>query len=151
MFYDIALLYDPQTRRCDLMIGDDGDLVIDETPITPVLLSVGLDRRAAPDDPLPEGRTQLLVQSGIDARRGSAADALDPNGERIGSRLWLLDRAKVSETTRLLFLSWLAECVEWAKRETGVLTEIDAQWLNKETLGWRVQIDETSITGRRSV
>lgn len=151
MFYDIALLYDPQTRRCDLMIGDDGDLVIDETPITPVLLSVGLDRRAASDDPLPEGRTQLLVQSGIDARRGSAADALDPNGERIGSRLWLLDRAKVSETTRLLFLSWLAECVEWAKRETGVLTEIDAQWLNKETLSWRVQIDETSITGRRSV
>lgn len=151
MFYDVALLYDPQTRCCDLMIGDDGDLVIDETPITPVLLSVGLDRRAASDDPLPEGRTQFLVQSGIDARRGSAADALDPNGERIGSRLWLLDRAKATETTRLLFLSWLAECVEWAKRETGVLTEIDAQWLTKETLGWRVQIDEISITGRRSV
>lgn len=150
MFYDIALLYDPKTRRCDLMIGDDGDLVIDETPITPVLLSVGLDRRAAPDDPLPEGRTQFLVQSGIDARRGSAVDALDPYGDRIGSRLWLLDRAKETETTRLLFSSWLTECLEWAKRETGIPAEIDVQWLGQEILGWRVLVDDTQITGRRA-
>ncbi len=50
MFFDVALTYDPQTRRGDWQLGDDGDLVIDNTSITPVLLSFGLDRRAAPDD-----------------------------------------------------------------------------------------------------
>src|SRR5262245_43348568 len=100
-----------------------------KTPITPILMSVGLDRRAAEDDPLPEVRSQFLVQAGIDVRRGAAADALDPAGQRIGSRLWLLDRAKQTETTRLLFLSWLSEAMAWAERETGQPAELDAEWI----------------------
>ena len=96
---------------------------------------MGLDRRAAPDDPLPEGRTRYLVQSGIDVRRGAASDALDGKGERIGSRLWLLDRAKQTETTRMLFLHWLRECLEWVQREAGAPAEIDAEWLASGVLG----------------
>lgn len=148
MFYDVALQFDPMTRRCDLALGADGDLVIDDTPITPILLSVGLDRRASPDDPLPAGRSQFLVQAGFDDRRGAAADALDPNGERIGSRLWLLDRAKQTETTRLLFLSWLDECLAWAATDTGRPAEVDADWLGSGLLGWRVLVDDTAVSGR---
>jgi phage gp46-like protein len=150
MFYDVALIYDPATRRADLEIGEDGDLVIDETPITPVLLSVGLDRRANPDDPLPEGRSEFLTQSGIDVRRGAAADALDPRGERIGSRCWLLDRAKATEVTRLLYLSWLAESLEWVTADTAIPAEVEAGWVAPQVLGWRVLVDDTAISGRRS-
>jgi hypothetical protein len=50
MFLDLGLTYDPTTRRCDLTLGDDGDLVLDTTPVPAMLMSVGLDRRADPDD-----------------------------------------------------------------------------------------------------
>lgn len=149
MFYDVALIYDPETRRADLDIGEDGDLVIDETPITAVLLSVGLDRRANPDDHLPEGRSQYLTQAGIDARRGSAADALDPSGERIGSRCWLLDRAKSNEITRMLYQGWLEESLIWVGRELGISAEIETEWQAPQILSWRVLVDDTTISGRR--
>lgn len=150
MFYDVALIYDPETRRADLEIGADGDLVIDETPVTAVLLSVGLDRRANPDDPLPLGRSQFLTQAGIDERRGAAADALDTSGDRIGSRCWLLDRAKETETTRLLYLSWLGESLDWVRRDFGTAAEIEASWIAPQVLAWRVQVDDTTVSGRRT-
>lgn len=145
MFFDLALVYDPVTRRCDLAIGDDGDLVIDDTSITPVLLSIGLDRRAAPDDPLPEGRTDMLTAS-FSERRGWAGDGLDARGERVGSRLWLLDRAKQTETTRLLFRFWLEEALAWAERETGRPADIDVAWVRPQTLGYRVLVADAALS-----
>nr|WP_278521077.1 phage GP46 family protein [Brucella anthropi] len=150
MFYDVALIYDPETRRADLDIGEDGDLVIDETPITAVLLSVGLDRRANPDDPLPEGRSQFLTEAGIDVRRGASADALDPAGERIGSRCWLLDRAKATEITRLLYHGWLEESLTWVGRELQTSAEIETEWVAPQMLAWRVLVDDTLVSGRRN-
>lgn len=145
MFFDAALIYDPEARRCDLAIGDDGDLVIDDTPITAILLSVGLDRRAAEDDPLPAGRSEYLAGAGIAERRGWAGDALDPAGERIGSRLWLLDRAKATETTRQLFQMWLEEALAWAESETGTAAEIETRWLARQTLAWRVMVADSAV------
>jgi hypothetical protein len=84
MFFDLAIVYDPNKRLCDLALGDDGDLLIDETPITPMLLSIGLDRRAAPDDPLPDGRSQFLAPVSFSERRGCPGDALDlPAGSTV--------------------------------------------------------------------
>lgn len=151
MFFDLALVYDPETRRCDLAIGDDGDLVIDETSITPTLLSVGLDRRAAPDDPLPAGRDLFLTTATFSERRGWAGDALDAAGDRVGSRLWLLDRAKATETTRQLFDFWLQEAMAWAERETGIPAEIETRWLARQTLGWRVMVADDAVEGVRRI
>lgn len=148
-FFDLALVYDPTTRSCDLALGDDGDLIVDETSLTPMLLSVGLDRRAAEDDPLPAGRSEWLASAGIAERRGWAGDALDTASERIGSRLWLLDRAKATETTRLIFLMWLDEAMAWAKRETGQAAELAAEWLRPKVLGWRVRMGDDSIEMNR--
>ncbi len=145
MFFDLALVYDPATRRCDLAIGGDGDLVVDDTPITPVLLSIGLDRRAAEDDPLPAGRTEFTTDYYME-RRGWAGDALDPKGERVGSRLWLLDRAKETETTRLLVAHWLDEALAWAAVDTGRPAEIEVAWVRPQTLGYRILVEDYSLS-----
>jgi phage gp46-like protein len=151
MFFDLALVYDPDARACDLEIGEDGDLLIDETSITPQLLSIGLDRRAENDDELPEGRSQWLAPASFSERRGGPADALDPFGERIGSRLWLLDRAKQTETTRQLVAHWLAEALAWALTETGQAAEIEVAWRGRGLLVWRTFVADTAITLSRRV
>jgi phage gp46-like protein len=151
MFFDLALKYDSDARRCDLVLGDDFDLVIDETPIPAILLSVGLDRRAAPDDPLPEGRSQFLAPVSFSERRGCAGDALDPYGDLTGSRLWLLDRAKETETTRQLCEFWLQECLSWVKAETGEPAEIEVAWIRAGVLGYRVQVQDESVMLTRRV
>lgn len=146
MFFDLAISYDRNMRRCDLVLGDDGDLVIDETPIPAILLSVGLDRRAAPDDPLPDGRSRFLTPSSFSERRGAIADGINPFGERTGSKLWLLNRAKHTDTTRLMCEFWLAEALAWAERETGDPAEIEVEWLRPGVLGYRVMIADSSVS-----
>jgi phage gp46-like protein len=151
MFYDLALEYDSKTRRCDLVLGDDGDLVIDETPIPAILMSVGLDRRAAPDDPLPDGRSQFLTPSSFTERRGAVADGLGLQGDRTGSKLWLLNRAKETETTRLMCAFWLAEALAWAETETGEPAQIEVEWLRPGTLGYRVMVADSSVSLSRTL
>jgi hypothetical protein len=36
-FLDLALTYDATRRCCDLVLDDDFNLVLDETPVTPSL------------------------------------------------------------------------------------------------------------------
>lgn len=151
MFFDLALHYDPINLSCDLVIADDGDLVVDETPVTPLLLSVELDRRASPDDELPVGRDVFLTESGVDVRRGSVCDCLDPAFELIGSKCWLLDRAKETEQTRLLFEMWLKQSIAWVKRETGNDAVVSAKWIRPQTLLWRVEVDDFAVTKTRSI
>lgn len=146
MFYDLALTYDASTRRCDLTLGDDGDLLIDETPVPSIILSLGLDRRASVDDPLPEGRSQFLTPSSFSERRGCVGDGLDPFGEMSGSKLWLLDRAKQTETTRLMAEYWLQEALSWAKSETGTPAQIEVAWVRPGVLGYRVSIDDSAVS-----
>lgn len=143
-FYDLALVYDPVTRRADLALGPDGDLVIDETAATPMILSIGLDRRAEDDDELPQGRTKFLTPATFSERRGAIGDALDPNGDLTGSRLWLLDRAKQTEATRLMFEFWLNEALAWVEDEGGELT-VEVNWVRRNFLGWRAGVEDASI------
>lgn len=151
MFFDVALTYDPVSRRCDADLGEDGDLVIDETPITPMLLTVGLDRRAAPDDELPIGRSRFLTPHSFSERRGGPCDALDPDGQLAGTRCWLLERAKETEVTRLLYLFWLEEGFQWVETDFGEPAEIDVEWLERERrasplLAYRIRIEEEELS-----
>lgn len=128
-FFDAKLVFDPETRSCDVRIGDDGDLDIDETPVTPMLISIGSDARAAIDDPLPAGQEWTNVDPGENLRRGWPCDALDPRGRRRGSKLWLLDRAFKTEETRLFAETALKTSLAWAEAETGRPAEISVFWL----------------------
>jgi len=145
MFFDAALQYDPASKHCDYVIGDDGDLVLDFTPITPILMSIGLDRRADPDDELPVGRTKFLAPFSFSERRGSPCDALDPQGNVSGSKCWLLDRAKQTDSTKLLYEFWLNQSLAWAEPETGEPAEVDVQWLRPGMLGYRIRVEDTAV------
>ncbi|MBB4956231.1 phage gp46-like protein [Agrobacterium vitis] len=145
-FLDLALTYDAVQRRCDLALGDDFDLVLDETPITAIILSVGLDRRASPDDELPEGRSVMLAPSSFSERRGAIVDGLVQTGDMTGSKLWLLDRAKQTETTRQLCEYWLIEAMAWVETQTGTPAQIAVEWVRPNVLGYRVQVDDSSIS-----
>lgn len=150
MFIDLGLTFDPSTRRCDLSLGDDFDLVLDTTPVPAMLTSAGLDRRADPDDELPEGRSQFLAPASYSELRGGIIDALSPIGRRGGCKMWLLERAKQTETTRQLAAYWLEEGFAWVEAETGEPATIEVDWIRENTLGYRVQVgDETlSLTKR---
>lgn len=140
-FFDLAFVYDPLTRRCDLQLGEDGDLVLDETPGTPMLISYGSDRRARRDDELPSGISELNAPVSYVERRGWAGDALDIEYRQIGCRLWLLERAKATEITRLMCAEWLKEGFEWAGKETGKNAEIEVEWARPGLLAQRIRVD----------
>lgn len=151
MFCDLALTYDPESRRCDLTLGDDLDLVLDTTPVSAILVSIGLDRRADVDDPLPEGRSQFLAPASFSERRGAIADAFEASGALTGSKLWQLERAKETETTRLLCEFWLEEALSWAVEVTGEPAEIEVEWLRPEVLGFRVMVEDASLSMTKRV
>jgi phage gp46-like protein len=101
----------------------DGDLATDDGLRTAVALSLLCDRRAEPDDIIPDG---------TDNRRGWWADAIaDEDGDRWGSRLWLLNREKTLPEVRRRAEAYAREALAWLL-EDGIATEID---VTAETLG----------------
>ena len=80
----LALAWNDELQSADLRV--ENGLVEDDTLATSIIISLFTDARARPSDILPNGDTD---------RRGWVGDALsETEGDRIGSRLWLLRRAK---------------------------------------------------------
>jgi len=150
-FLDLALTYDATRRCCDLVLDDEFNLVLDETPVTPILLSVGLDRRASPDDDLPEGRSQFLAPISFSERRGALLDGLNAATDMAGCKMWLLERAKETETTRQLAEYYLAEGLAWAETDTGTPAEIEVWWLRDGVLAYRVLVEDVTLELTRKV
>ncbi|WP_425646062.1 phage GP46 family protein [Agrobacterium leguminum] len=150
-FLDLALTYDATRRCCDLVLDDDFNLVPDETPVTPILLSVGVDRRASPDDDLPDGRSQFLTPVSFSERRGALLDGLNVAGDMAGCKMWLLERAKETETTRQLAEYYLAEGLAWAETDTGTPAEIEVWWLRAGVLAYRVLVEDVALELTRKV
>ena len=144
-FIDVALIFDPETRTADAELGEDGDLLLDETAFTPMLISLGSDRRARPDDDLPQGRDALNVVSSFVTRRGWSGDALDPYGRRTGSRLWLLERAKQHELTELFAQDAAREALRWAEAETEAPAQISASWPRQGLLALTCRIADAEF------
>lgn len=89
-----------------------GRVSFDRTLTSPLLIALGSDRRAAPDDTVPSLLTALDGTAvPLGARRGWVGDVLLADGQRLGSRLWLLERAKRDESTRLAAEDYVTEAV----------------------------------------
>ncbi len=136
---DVALDYDATRRGCDL-IWNGGDFALDTTPVTNMLAALGSDRRAHPTDTLPDDGTPWATLPGAplaDLRRGWAGDALDAQGRRAGSRLWLYVRAKMTEQTRKGVDSAAAEALAPVQSMLGVPIQLAVRQVGPTMLGLR--------------
>lgn len=96
----------------DLLIVN-GDLAVDDGLSSAVLLSIFTDRRASPDDLVPPE----------DDPRGWPLEAA---GDRWGSRLWLLERAKSTRENIALARASVLEALAWIVEE-GIAEKVDAR------------------------
>ena len=144
-FIDTALVYDPAARRCDLAF-DGTDFVLDATPVTPVLTAIGLNRRARPDDEVPDPRLYGYSPAVLNQRGGWCGDALDAQGALTGSRLWLLVRKKQIEATRLLAETALREALEPLANARGWPMSIMVRWVRAQVLGWQVKVGQVALS-----
>lgn len=88
------------------------DFMKDDLPRA-VINSLFSWRRAESDDILP----------GM-SRYGWWADTYDDDGEKFGSRLWLLSRSKTTEEVTLLAREYAQEALQWLI-DDGVATEVN--------------------------
>lgn len=110
---DLALIYDG--HGCDLAL-DGNDLQLDGGLTTAILISLFSDRRARADDVLPDAASD---------RRGWWADAWPQiEGDRIGSRLWLLGRENELAETLRRAREYAAESLVWLV-EDGIAARVD--------------------------
>ena len=112
MAKDIKLEFDSETLEGDVLL-DKGDLETDEGLSTAVMISLFTDRRAEESDPYDN-----------DDRRGWWGDQLAlVEGDQIGSRLWLLNRSKATESNANKAKEYIYEALEWM-RDDGVASDI---------------------------
>lgn len=131
---DITTFWVPAEGRGDWAVRGP-DLAAGRDLETAVLISLFTDRRAEPDDVIPDGSGDPRGWWG------------DPD---LGSRLWLLERAKQTEDTRQRAQDYAQEALEWLV-EDGVADEVTvvAEWQARGFLGLRVTIVEPD--GREGV
>ena len=135
---DIALAYDAATGVCDLVFAG-GDLQVDTTPVTAMLMAAGCDARARPEDTLPEDGALWAPGAPIaDLRRGWPGDALAALGRRNGSRVWVFaTRAKADEATRRGVEGALAEGFDQVSLTYGVPIQLTVRRVAPQVLGYR--------------
>jgi phage gp46-like protein len=111
----------------DLMVNNQG-IVLETTLQSVILISLLSDGRANSDD-LPDDRGSGNLWS-VD-RRGWCGDSIltDQNRQKIGSRLWLLSRAKKSEETRRKAIEYAHQSLQWLLDKGHILSlDIQAAW-----------------------
>jgi phage gp46-like protein len=99
---DISLLFQPDTKEGDIFM-DGSELDSNYLLQTAVFISLFTDRRAEEGD-----------ESTEEDRRGWWGDTFLPiDGDKIGSRLWLLRRQKETEQVVALAKFYAEEALQW--------------------------------------
>lgn len=123
---DLALTWSTSLLSADLSMIDS-DLASDTGMETAVMLSLFTDRRAEDDDAPPSGDDS--------DRRGWWADQFAAvEGDRFGSRLWLLARSKRTEEVRKRADEYCREALAWmiedrVAQRFDIATELTTQAL----------------------
>jgi phage gp46-like protein len=135
----MQLTWEPRRGAADIARTATGAVADDSGLATSVILSLFCDRRADADDELPE-------PAGLDAKRGWVGDALalGPSaslGDRIGSRLWLLSRAKQTDETLRLAEDYAREALDWLVTD-GLAADVAivAEWIARGVLALGIQV-----------
>jgi phage gp46-like protein len=133
---DIALVFDPVTGAFDIAL-DGPDLLMDDGLETAVIVSLFTNRRADPDDVLPDEPSSTGRRSGD--RQGWWGDwysddalaafragvgTLQPPTDRCGSRRWLLAREKQTGDVLQRVVDYDKEALQWMI-DDGVAAAVD--------------------------
>lgn len=131
---DISTIWAPTLSRGDWVVAGP-QLQSGNDLTTAILISLFTDRIAASDDAIPDGTN--------DPRGWWGDDAALP----IGSRLWLLNRAKQTTDTLSLAQGYIAEALQWLI-DDGVVASFDivTEWTRSGMLGAQVVAYEKSGT-----
>lgn len=129
-------------RTVILDIENGSDIAIDGLLLqqddgldTAVILSLFTDRRAENDDVIP---------GGTDNKRGTWIDTFaEFEGDKFGSRLWLLERAKLVPETVNRVREYCAEALNWMIRDgVAKAVNVSAEIIRHHPLGLiNTQID----------
>ncbi|MEQ8585163.1 MAG: phage GP46 family protein [Thalassobaculaceae bacterium] len=112
---DLMLAFDGTLLQGDLDVAG-ADIATDEGLRTAIVVSLFTDRRARDDDALP---------AAADDRRGWWGDYLAAvEGDRIGSRLWLLSREKQVPEVLARAEEYTREALAWLL-EDRIATKVD--------------------------
>lgn len=135
---DIALLWSNAAFGADFALAKS-QLATDDGLRTAVIISLFSDGRARDDDVLPSG----------DDRRGWWGDAFLPPSDRIGSRMWLLEREKMLPATLLRLRDYAREALAWLIEDgiaatVSVLTE--QQGLDRANIGVEITRPDRTTT-----
>ena len=105
---------------------------------TAVIISLGTDRLAATDDLLP-------VNNGD--RRGYWGDIFTP-GRNLGSRLWLLARAKATDDTLTSAVDYATEALQWLiDDQVAQAVTVTGAWQNATFLVLTIVITRQTPNG----
>lgn len=127
---DLALIWDAASFSGDLAVAD-GDLATDSGLRGAIMVSLFSDARARADDELP--------YEGAD-RRGWWGDVgAQDAGDALGSRLWLLARAKRTPANLARAREAALEALDWLMRD-GVVAELDVTSVDFAPDGLKVAV-----------
>lgn len=140
---DIPVEWNPETQSADIvLIHAPSASVETATDIeNAITLSLFTWRRALPDDRLPDF---------TDDRRGWFGDALaEVEGDRIGSRLWLLSREKLTTETIARAREYAREALQWMiDDKIATRVDVDAERQGIDRLDLVVTIHRSDGTSR---
>ncbi len=117
---DIALDWNGQLLAGDIAL-DGAELATDAGLKTAIVVSLFSDARAGADDEIPAGETDP---------RGWWGDLLAPrDGDRTGSRLWLLARGKLTTETARRAEEYAREALQWLiDDKIAAAVDVSAEW-----------------------
>jgi phage gp46-like protein len=125
---DIAL-YRPGAATANILV-EAGELLADEGLLTAVLASLFCDARARTGDEPPDGTSD---------QRGWWGDQFDEPGDRMGSRLWLLDRSLRTPYTLKRIEDYAREALSWMVAD-GLATKVQASAAFEGDEGYRLNV-----------
>ena len=149
---DIALQWSNETWQADL-VRACGQLLVDDTLKTAVIISLFTNRRAEPDDELPNedpnhpggGDPQgwwgdWYSDQMLDQQQAVPGTATAP-AFRLGSRLWLLQRSKETQDVVSKAQQYGQECLQWLlDYSIASAVTVTAEIVQEGVLGLTVQI-----------
>lgn len=130
---DLAIAWDAENARGDWQM-DGPSLALGNDLETAILVSLFTDRVAAPG---------YVPTDGTNDPRGWWADSY--TGDPIGSRLWQLDRAIKSNSTKTLRTAELycREALQWLVSDNIVTAfTVNAWWVTPTRLGIRIVVTQ---------